>query len=208
MTTRQYQQPYSDDFEDDDFDTRPHTSAIRYAPRQGNGSIVYGPPPPIRRKSRYTASQQPAPVQAKRRVHWLVYVGLLFMVGIIGWLAITILGAWWQAKQDDWTYGMPRTYQTDAVVGHNDSASNPSHFIAENLRGQIIVTEYPGGNVSKARAYTITTLPGDDGYSPVRLAFKDLTGNGRLDMLVQIGDPGSQVQVILYNIGSQFAAKP
>ena len=213
MTTWKHRQPCSDDLEDDDdsyYNTRPHTSAIRYnAPLSRQGNAVYYGPPPVLRKSRYTASQQPAPAQVtRRRVHWLVYVGLLFMVGIIGWLAITILGAWWQAKQDDWQYGMPRTYQTDAVVGHNDSASNPSHFIAENLRGQIIVIEYPGGNVSKAHAYIITTLPGDDGYSPVRLVFKDLTGNGRLDMLVQIGDSGSQLQVILYNNGQQFAAKP
>ena len=130
------------------------------------------------------------------------------MIGIIGWLAITILGSLWQSKLDDWTYGMPRTYQTDAVVGHSDSASNSSHFIAENLRGQIIVTEYPGGNVSKARAYTITTLPDNDGYAPVTLRFKDLTGNGRLDLLVLIGEPGSQITVVLYNNGSQFAAKP
>ena len=136
-----------------------------------------------------------------------MYVGVLFLVGITGWLAISVLGAWWQAKQDDWTYGNPRTYQTDAVVGHGDSANNPSHFIAQNLKGEIVVIEYPGGDVSKARSYVITTLPGDDGYSPVRLVFRDLTGNGRLDMLVQIGDPGSQVQVILYNNGQQFAAK-
>ena len=204
MSTRHYRQPYSDDFEDEDeYDTKPHTSAIRYAPGQGN-AVYYGPPP-VRRKSR-TASQ-PAPVQAARRYHWLVYIGVLFLVGITGWLAITVLGAWWQAKQDDWTYGNPRTYQTDAVVGHGDSANTPSHFIAQNLKGEIVVLEYPGGDVSKARSYVITTLPGDDGYAPVRLVFRDLTGNGRLDMLVQIGDPGSQVQVILYNNGQQFAAK-
>lgn len=207
MTTQHYRQAYFDDSEEDDFDTRSHTSAIRYAPRRGN-AVHYGPPPPVLRKSRYTASQ-PAPAQAtRRRVHWLVYVGLLFMVGIIGWLTITILGAWWQAKQDDWTYGMPRTYQTDVVVGHGDSASHPSHFIAQNLNGEIVVIEYPGGDVSKARSYVITTLPGDDGYSPVRLAFRDVNGDGKLDMLVQIGDPGSQVQVILYNNGQQFTAKP
>lgn len=207
MRTQQYRQPYSYDFEDDNDDTRSHTSAIRYAPRQGNGTVIYGPPP-IRRSSRYTASQPAAPTQARRQVHWLVYVGLLFMVGIIGWLAFTILGDWWQTKQDDWQYGNPHTYQTDVVVGHSDSASNPSHFIAENLRGQIIVVEYPGGDVSKARSYSITTLPGNDSYPPVRLAFKDVNGDGKLDMLVQIGDPGSQVQVILYNNGQQFAAKP
>ena len=110
MTTRQYRQPYSEDSEEDDesyFDTRPHTSAIRYAPRQSH-AVYYGPPP-VKRRSRYTATSQPAPAQARRHVHWLVYVGLLFMVGIIGWLAITVLGAWWQTKQDDWQYGMPRT---------------------------------------------------------------------------------------------------
>lgn len=218
MTARHYRQPtsnrtgqpYADDFEDDDYDdTRSHTSAIRYnAPLSRYGNAVHYGPPPVLRKSRYTATSQPAPVQARRRVHWLVYVGLLFMIGIIGWLAFTIIGDWWQIKQDDWAYGMPRTYQTDAVVGHNDSTSNPSHFIAENLRGQIIVTEYPGGDVSKARAYTITTLPGDDSYPPVRVAFKDMNNDGKLDLLVQIGDPGSQIQVILYNNGSQFAAKP
>jgi len=208
MRTQQYRQSYAYDFEDDDdIDTRPPRSAIRYAPRQGGG-VYYGPPP-IRRGSRYTTGQQPAPTQAARpRVHWLVYVGVLLMIGMIGWLVFTIVGDWWQAKQDDWTYGMPRTYQTDAVVGHSDSASNPSHFIAENLRGQIIVVEYPGGDVSKARSYSITTLPGNDSYPPVRLAFKDLTGDGKLDMLVQIGDPGNQIQVILYNNGQQFAAKP
>ncbi len=31
----------------------------------------------------------------------------------------------------------PRTFQVDAVVGHNDSATNPSHFIAMNLNGRI-----------------------------------------------------------------------
>ena len=214
MTTRQYrqsnQQPYSYDFEDDDYDdTRTHTSAIRYAPRQGNGSKVFYGPPPVRRSSRYTATSQPAPAQARQHVHphWLVYVGGLFMIGIIGWLAITILGSLWQSKLDDWTYGMPRTYQVDAVVGHNDSASNPSHFIAQNLRGQVIVVEYPGGDVSKARSYSITTLPGNDTYPPVRLAFQSVNHDGKLDLLVLIGDPGSQVTVILYNTGSQFAAK-
>ena len=205
MRTHQYRQSYSDEQEDED---DPYTSiprsTIRYDPRQGS-AIYYGPPP-VKRKSRYTTSQ-PAPAQAGLRGRWLVYAGVGLMICIIGWLAITIIGAFWQSKVDDWTYGMPRTYQTDAVVGHSDSASNPSHFIAQNLKGEIVVIEYPGGNVSKARSYVITSLPGDDGYSPVRLAFKDLTGNGRLDMLVQIGDPGSQVQVILYNNGQQFAAK-
>jgi hypothetical protein len=151
-----------------------------------------------------------APVQPEKRrgMHWLFYAGLLFIVILAGWMALNALSSWWQAKQDDWAFGMPRTYQTDAVIGHRDSASSPSHFIAQNLNGEVVVIEYPAGDVSKAKSYVITTLPDNDGYAPVTLKFKALTGDERLDMLVEIGDPGSQVQVILYNTGSQFAAKP
>src|SRR2546425_1583080 len=44
-----------------------------------------------------------------------------------------------------WHYGRPRTFQTDAVVGHNDSAASPSHFIAINLNRHVEVIECPGG---------------------------------------------------------------
>jgi len=38
---------------------------------------------------------------------------------------------WVQAKQLDWTYGYPRLYQVDTVVGHDhDSPAHPSHFLA------------------------------------------------------------------------------
>ena len=76
-------------------------------------------------------------------------------------MALNDLGAWWQNHQDDVAFGMPRTYQTDAVVGHNDSNSNPSHFIAINLRGSIYILEAPGGNFSKSRSYFITTEVGE-----------------------------------------------
>jgi hypothetical protein len=62
-------------------------------------------------------------------VHWL----LIFGVGMLAMLALWTLGSmlvnWWSVTQDDWHYGRPRIYQTDAVVGHNDSAANPSHFV-------------------------------------------------------------------------------
>lgn len=205
-------QPFmSDDLEVEEDDsyyvTKPHTSTRRYImPRQGDGYVVHQGPPPVPRRSSQYAISQPA-IKARRRYHWLTYVGVLMIVALVGWLVLTMLGAWWQAKQDDWTYGNPRTFQTDAVVGHDDSASNPSHYIAQNLHGQIVIVEYPGGDVSHARSYSITTLPGNDSYPPVTVKFADVNRDGKPDMLINIGDPGSVLQIVLFNNGSQFVAK-
>ena len=56
-----------------------------------------------------------------------------------------------KASKTTVTYGQQRHFEIDAVVGHNDSAANPSHFTAENDNGQIIVIELPGGNVVKGK---------------------------------------------------------
>lgn len=137
-----------------------------------------------------------------------MYVGIAFILVLIGWMASGPITTAWQNHQDDATYGMPRTYQTDAVVGHSDSSSNPSHFIAENLKGHIIVVEFPGGDLSKARDYSITTEAGGDASVPVKVTFQDINGDGKLDMVVQVGDPGNIVTFTFYNDGTQFTSKP
>ena len=143
-----------------------------------------------------------APRRAWRaRFHWLVFVGLAMLVMIIGWLAFTALSSWWQTTQDDWHYGRPRTFQIDAVVGHDDSPSHPSHFIAINLDRHVVVIELPGGDASKARIYNGPTLlgPGQD-LTPVTLSFRDVNGDGLLDMLINVA--GSQI--IFYNEHGSF----
>jgi len=62
-------------------------------------------------------------------------------------------------RHNDWTYGKQRHFEINAVVGHTDSATKPSHFTAENDNGEIIVIELPGGNVTKAKMYQIETIP-------------------------------------------------
>jgi hypothetical protein len=121
--------------------------------------------------------------------HWLVFIGIAMFIMIIGWIAFNALGSWWQTTQDDWHYGRPRTFQTDAVVGHNDSLSNPSHFIAVNLNRHILIIELPGGDSSKARIYSGPILigPGQD-LAPVTLTFQDVNGDGSLDMIVNVQD--------------------
>ena len=78
--------------------------------------------------------------------HWLIFIGLAILLMIAGFVVFSDLGSWWQTHQDDASFGNPRTFQIDAAVGHGDSDSNPSHFIALNLKGDIVVLEIPGGN--------------------------------------------------------------
>lgn len=125
----------------------------------------------------------------KVRFHWLVFAGLAMIIMIIGWIALSALGSWWQITQDDWHYGRPRTFQTDAVVGHNDSSRNPSHFIAMNLNRHILIIELPGGDTTKARIYSGPILIGQgQDLAAVTLSFQDVNGDGRLDMIINVQD--------------------
>ena len=142
-----------------------------------------------------------------RRLHWIVWLGVVVCVMLFGWIVLSQLGAWIQAKQDDLTYGQVRHFDMNSVVGHNDSPTNPSHFTGENNNGAIFVIELPGGDSSKARIFQITTIPGNDGNPPVRISFQDVNRDGKPDMIVQIGDPNALVTVILLNNGQTFVSK-
>lgn len=145
-------------------------------------------------------NRQLAPLNkpAPHRLHWLTYVGIIMIVMLLGWIAFNAVAGWWVNESNNLTYGMPRTYQTDAVVGHSDSDANPSHFIAMNLHGHIEVIELPGGSAAKAKLYAVTTISSDT--TPVTLSFEDMNGDGKPDMLVNIGS----FTVIFLNTGTQF----
>ncbi len=141
----------------------------------------------------------------RSRYHWLVFVGIAMFVMILGWIAFNALSSWWQVTQDDWHYGRPRTYQVDMVVGHNDSAANPSHFIAENLNSHIIIIELRGGDTSKAKIYSGPTLIGSNqNLTPVTLTFKDVNGDGKVDMIVNV----QGAHFVFLNQNGQFVAAP
>jgi hypothetical protein len=139
------------------------------------------------------------------RAHWLLYAGLAMLVMILGWVALSAFLNWWQITQDDWHYGRPRTYQVDAVVGHNDSASSPSHFIAINLNRHIEIVEFPGGDTSKAKIYMGPALIGaGQDLTVVTLSFKDVNGDGKPDMIVNV--QGSHF--VFINANGGFRAAP
>ncbi len=188
--------PVTSDVEDDDefYETRVPSSVRRYrAPIAPTQITVHRIPA----RSSSTTQQRPVPqVQSvqqgyrqPQRLHWTVYVGLALLFMLVGWIGLSALGSWWQTTSDDWHYGRPRTFQLDAVVGHSDSASNPSHFVALNLNRHVEIIELSGGDVTKAHIYTGPTLIGDrQELAPVTLSFHDVTGDGKPDMIIAVGE--------------------
>src|SRR5947209_5569763 len=139
-------QVYDDEDDDDMYPQRPPTSTRRYIqPRQevytdGHRKIVVHREPPPK----------------KRRFHWMIFMGMVMFVMVLGWLIFTAIGYWWQTKQDDLKYGIPRTFQIDQYVGHGDIPIRPDHFIALNLGGMVQVIEINTQNPKDDHVYPIT----------------------------------------------------
>lgn len=158
-------------------------------------------------RQRYAEEIEHAQPIQHRRFHPLFWTGSFFILLILGWFGLNFVTSWYQGVQNDWTYGKERHFEINAVVGHNDSSTSPSHFTGENNNGNIYVIELPGGDTTKAHIYQITTIPGNEGNPPVKVSFQDLNRDGKLDMLVQIGEPGNYITVILFNNGQTFVSK-
>ena len=143
---------------------------------------VYEMPP-----ARETEAPPRSRLRRLPRFHWLVWVGGTVFVMVVGWMILSALGTWAQTTLNDWQYGRPRTYQVDVNVGHGTSAHPDSHFIAENLNGQIMVIEIAGNDPSHTRIYKGPTLygPGVD-LIPVTLSFEDVNGDGRPDLVMHV----------------------
>src|SRR5579884_2866652 len=109
---------------------------------------------------------------ARRRRSGVLYTlaGMLSMAGLV--VGLNSLGAWWQGVQDDWHYGMPRTYQMDAVVGHHhDSAARvyPGPLLTGPHKDEVVVT----------------------------LSIADVDHDGTPDLIVHVGES----EFVLYNNG-------
>ncbi|HLZ56058.1 MAG TPA: hypothetical protein VKR06_03840 [Ktedonosporobacter sp.] len=128
-----------------------------------------------------------------------VAVCIGMFITIILLIGISSLLSWWQTYQDDIHYGRPRTFQMDAVVGHNDSEKNPTHFIFLNLNRHVEVIEIPGGDASHTRVYTGPVLFGDgQDLTPVTGEIRD--ENGHKDLIIHIQNQ----QIVLVNDGTSF----
>ncbi len=143
----------------------------------------------------------PATRRPRSRPHWMFYVGIgMSIIVALYIVGMTVLN-WWNVYQDDLHYGRPRTFQCDAVVGHRDSSAHPSHFLALNLNRHVEIIEIPGGDSAHMKVYAGPVLYGDgQDLAPVTLSFRDVNGDGQLDMLIHV-----QGQTIVYlNDNGQF----
>lgn len=177
----------------------PQRSTQKQTPSQATGTMPTRAP----RNTTTNYDVLPPNKHERRNVHWLLYVGMGMLVALALWVLAGNVLNWGTNEYNNVVYGYPRTFQTDAVVGHNDSTVNPSHFVALNLHGQIIVVEFPGGNPSKAIDYAGPDLigPGED-QLPVTLSFSDLNHDGKVDMVIHVTDR----LFVFYNNGTSFTA--
>jgi hypothetical protein len=143
--------------------------------------------PPTSRVS--TATRWPRTRFLKKRpllrAHPLFYLGIGMLATLALWTALSALLGWCATTLDDLTYGRPRTFQTDAWVGHNEQGGTPSHFIALNLHGHIEIIEMPGGDATHAHVYIGPQLYGPNSdLVPVTLRFLEVNADSKPDMLV------------------------
>jgi hypothetical protein len=165
--------------------------------------------PRTQNKSRNAApgKTRDLPELPRKRVHWFLPVGIGMLAMLALWLLGTNIVGWGTQVYNDFHYGNPRTYQVDAVVGHNhDSKAHPSHFIAMNLNRQAVVIEVMAGDPQKAITYVVPgTIAGDGGDRvPVTVEFRDVTHDHLVDMIVHIHLPSQDQISIFINDGTKF----
>ena len=134
---------------------------------------------------------------------------LLITVGVAmcATLILIVLGqfalTWVHTTLDDLHYGRPRTFQTDAYVGHEQNSHLPSHFIALNNRGRIEIIEMPGNDATHARVFLGPQLTGSQAnLVPVTLQFVDTHHDHHPEMLVQF----EQTTLVFHNSQGSFNA--
>ncbi len=171
-----------------------------YYPTTGPVRARYG------RDTVYESASPPLPAQKvePKKVHWLMYVGVGMIAALALWVTASTLLAWGTEKYNDLIYGNPRISQVDAAVGHNnDSEAHPSHFIALNLHGQVIIVELPAGDPTKSIDYMGPSLVAvGDEKIPITLTFADVNHDNKMDMIVHIQDK----EIFFCNNGTKFTA--
>ena len=151
---------------------------------------------------------RPAPVlkeqQSHHGVHWLLPAGVGMVAMLVLWVLGTLALSWGTQEYNNFTYGTPRTYQTDAVVGHGkDSSAHPSHFIAINYQHQAVIYEMMASDPSKSITYVFTIGASNDpnDLAPVTVSFEDLNADRKLDMIVEVH---GVVKTEFINTGTKF----
>jgi hypothetical protein len=138
--------------------------------------------------------------------HPIFYIGIFLMILVVFLTAYTLIPPALQKWSDDRTYGFPRTFQTDANVGHG----GVEHFIALNNHGTIEVLEIPTNPspMSQPRLYIIVRLSNQGAdLVPATVSFPDVNGDGKPDLQVTVLNSANPSVWILFNNGTTFVPK-
>jgi hypothetical protein len=155
---------------------------------------------PYSRRERHT---EELPHQGK---HPLFYIGMCLVILVVFLTAYTFIPPVLQKWSDDRAYGYPRTFQTDANVGHGGM----EHFIALNNHDTIEVLEIPANPspTSQPRLYIIVRLSSQGAdLVPATASFPDVNGDGKPDMQVTVLDGSNPSVWVLFNNGTTFVPK-
>lgn len=137
--------------------------------------------------------------KTSRGGNWLLPLGLGMFCALLLALAGSAAMSWSGRFIDDVHYGYPRTTQVDHFVGHEIDPHVQTHFMAMNLKGQVLIFEVPGPDPQHVRLLQGPRLvgPGAD-LAPVMLTF---SGDARHPDLVATIDG---LQVVFHNTGTTF----
>ena len=138
--------------------------------------------------------------------HPLFYIGTFLVILVLFLTAYTLIPPALQKWSDDRTYGYPRTFQTDANVGHGGM----EHFIALNNHGTIEVLEIPNypSPTNQTRLYIIVRLSSQGAdLVPATVSFPDVNGDGKLDLQLTVIDGANPSVWVLFNNGTSFVPK-
>jgi hypothetical protein len=138
--------------------------------------------------------------------HPIFYVGLFLVILVAFLTAYTFIPPAVQKWRDDSVYGYPRTFQTDANVGHGGI----EHFIVLNNKGTIEVVEIPTNPspTNQPRLYIIVRLSSQGAdLVPATVSFPDVNGDGKPDLQVTVYNGANPSIWILFNNGTIFVPK-
>jgi FG-GAP repeat protein len=195
----------------DDMEEEQQTASVvrpvRPVPRLNQtGSLRAMPTPaPVPRQQQGTglAGRLSGASDALGQAKPLIFLAAGAAVLLVAYLLISTAASFIGTKLDDMAYTTTRTTNLDAYVGHNETPGNPTHFTAQNIRGQIAVIEYPGGDPAKAMVITGPYLFGaGEDKAPVTLNVADINGDGKPDLLISA--KGAQTAYI--NDGNSYRA--
>ncbi len=169
--------------------------------------VRFSPAPGMKTPARVSRTPMPVsnPQRLKRttafQAHPLLFLGLGMLVMLTVWMLLNAAYGWVTTTLDDLHYGRPRTFQTDAWVGHNEQTGVPSHFIVLNLNRHLEIIEIAGSDPAHTHIYTGPQLSGPhDDVTPGTVRFVTPPGKKYPNMILLVGE----TQVSYLNAGATF----